>query len=256
MIYFLTPLSAQSSVSDWRLVCELLRETLRSLENQVSEKFQSYICCHDIPDFAKELDERFHFILHPFVAPVSALSVEGVNNGVRDGMLKRDVALFHSDPNPDDFVVLLDADDLYHRELVKDLESLHAFDCVLFENGYEFCHKSRRLLGRRDMVSRTCSSFALKAKFLRLPNSLSEDDLRTTLYHDVWHSNVREYLVREDISFHVIESPRVIYKTNTSLNHSDYFRKGIVAQLKQRLKFFFGRKLTSSDREKFGFLKP
>ncbi len=205
-----------------------------------------------MPDFAAKLDERFVFVPHPFPPPVSAYANTGTNSGLRDLMLKRDVALYMAQPEDEDFVAILDADDLYHRDLVSDLESCGSADVFLMEQGYEFCQKTHRLLERSDMVSRTSSSFAMRAQHLRIPTSLDEKNLVGSLYHEVWHSNLPHYLKENSLSVVAAKAPRVVYRVNTSLNRSDAFRKESLKRVRQRLKFFVGRKVSERDRYNFG----
>tara|TARA_B100000927_G_scaffold291119_1_gene292015 strand:- start:15574 stop:16341 length:768 start_codon:yes stop_codon:yes gene_type:complete len=253
MIFFLTPLVAERSVSNWELTCELLKRTLGSLENQSAPDFQSIVCCHDIPDFAANLDERFQFIEHPFAPPEDARTISTKNSGLWDMMLKRDVALYRANPDPDDFVILLDADDLVHRSVVAEIAPLIEFDGVLMNNGYELCHKWRRLLRRNNMVGRSGTSFALSGRIIRPPISLEEPDLTNTLYHSVWHSNVIEYLEDGSHAHKYLDGERVIYRTNTTLNHSDCYRSGaLIRSAKHRLKFLLGRPVSKRDLANFG----
>lgn len=249
---FITALAARDSVRDWDSTCLFLRETLFSLEQQSSPNFRSIICCHQVPDFAAQLDERFLFVRHPFPPPDSAYANTGKNSGLRDLMLKRDVALYTAQPEKDDLVAILDADDLYHRDLVSDFESCGSADAFLMERGYEFCQKTHRLLERSDMVSRTSSSFAMRAQHLRIPSSLDEQNLVGSLYHEVWHSNLPNFLKLNSLSVIAAKEPRVVYRVNTSLNRSDAFRKQLLERIRQRLKFFLGRRVSDRDRYNFG----
>ena len=252
MIHFLTPLAAKKSVVNWELTCDLLHRTIQSLQNQTCSEFRSIICCHDIPQFAEGLDERFQFVEHPFNPPEDARTISGENNGVRDMMLKRDVALYFADPDPGDFLFLLDADDLLHTDVVREIVALPETNGVLLNSGYEFCQRSKRLLQRSNMVSRSGTSFALSGRLVVPPSSLDEEDLKKTLYHSVWHSNVIEYLEEGSHPHTYLEGERVIYRTNTSLNHSDWFRRGkLIRTAKHRLKYMLGRRVTPEDKKNF-----
>lgn len=253
MIFFLTPIPARASVIDWPLTCSLLRQTLHSLENQSSGEFRSIVCCHDIPPFASQLDERFRFVEHPFPAPSQASSLTGENNGVRDMMLKRDVALYYAQPSESDFVMLLDADDLLHRSVVDEVNGLADTRGVLLEHGYEFCCITRRLLKRDNMVGRSGSSFLLRGDLVRPPASLAVEELEKTIYHTVWHSNVEKHLLDHKLSYQTLSECRTIYRTNTRLNHSDWYRRGrLIRTLRHRVKFLLGRKVSAEDLRDYG----
>ena len=249
--YYLTALAAKDSVRDWDLTCLLLQETLFSLEQQSSPNFRSIVCCHDIPAFASKLDSRFTFLTHPYAPPSNAYANTGQNNGIRDMMLKRDVALHAASPAASDWVVLLDADDLFHRNLTSELEQQTAAQGALLEHGYELCQKSRKLLPRRDMVGRTTSSFALRGGFVRTPQSADECDLKKSIYHEVWHSNVRQYLQANLLAVWEPQAPRVIYRVNTTLNRSDWYRVSKMRRWRHHLKFLLGRKVSDADRSDF-----
>jgi hypothetical protein len=242
MIYFLTPLAAKKSVSDWDLTCELLKQTLGSLQNQTDGEFRSIVCCHNVPDFAKELDNRFLFVNHPFPAPDKALSISGTNCGARDMVLKRDVALYYAQPGPDDFVMLLDADDLLHCKLTQEIKALSkSIEAVTIDHGYEMCYYSKRLLRRTNMVDKSTSTWCLKGRYMKTPKLLLENELNSSIYHTVWHSNFYQFLADKKIPYQKLQEPRMIYLVNTSLNISDTFRKSVLMKCKQKMKFSIGR---------------
>lgn len=246
-VHFVTPLAAKSSVKDWQLTCHLLRQTLASLENQTIGNFTSTVCCHDVPEFARDLDARFRFVECPTSPPPDAQSISGTNSGVADMMAKRDTALFYARPAKEDFVVVLDADDLFSKDLVGILETTQDADGVTFDVGYEFCHMSKRLFLRRDMVGRTSSSFALSGWVISAPKSLSKEDREQSLFHTVWHSNVAAYLKNRQLKHIKLSEPTVVYRTNTGLNMSDFYRANLFRAMRHRIKFLIGRKITAED---------
>jgi hypothetical protein len=249
MIHFITPLAAKQSVKDWELTCWLLRQTLGSLENQIDPGFTATICCHDIPSFAAGLDDRFRFIVSPFSPPTSTITSSGQNNGLRDMYLKRDMALYHSGAKPNEFVVLLDGDDLYHKNVVRELTEISPLvKGVVMKEGYELCHRSKRLFHRTDINHRTASSFGLRAELLRLPTSLNEEDLEKTLLHEVYHGNVVEFLETNQYPHAFLDGPRTIYVKNTNLNRSDRLRTSLLQKLKHGLGFYLaGRRVRKQD---------
>ncbi|MEM6910432.1 MAG: glycosyltransferase family A protein [Verrucomicrobiota bacterium] len=253
MIHFITPLAAKSAVRDWSLTCTLLRQTLASLENQESPDFRITVACHDKPDFASGLDDRFQFVEAPFDPPHDAKTIRGENSGLRDADLKRDVALYHSGANGEDFVMPLDADDLLHVRVVAELADLASeVDGALLNQGYEFCYISKRLVYRRNMVDRTSSSFALRGRLLSIPKSLDIADLQKTLWHTVYHSKVIAWLEASGLRNESLEGPRVIYSTNTSTNLSDFYRHSIRRRLSHRAKFYIiGRGVQHRDKVDF-----
>ena len=241
MIHFITPFVAKDSIDNWDLAALLLRQTLDSPANQSDPEFNSVICCHDIPDFAKDYDERFKFVEHPS-PPQSAKTVTGEFSGICDADWKRDVSLFHCDPEDQDFVMPIDADDLIHRDVVSELKNADGFEAVFINNGYEFCFKSRRLLERNNMVKRTSTSFALRAHLLNKPSSLDKSSLSKTLYHTVYHSNVIEFIEENSLPHKYLTTPSSVYRTNTSTNISDFFRRGhLLRSTRHRLKFLLGK---------------
>jgi hypothetical protein len=257
LVHFITPLAAKDSVKNWRLTCELLRQSLGSLENQTSAAFKATVCCHDLPEFARELDSRFNFVTSPYPPPSDAQTLRGGNSGLRDQTLKRDIALLHSGAEPDDLVMLLDADDLYHKSLVGVLENISVdVKGVVIPEGFEFCYQSKRMVKRKDINHRTASSFGLRAKLLNIPISHSETELSKSLYREVWHSNVEAFLQTNHLKHVYLRGPKTVYVTNTSLNFSDFYRTTMVRKLKHWGKFYLiGRRLTQLDRTEFGITR-
>lgn len=254
MIHFITPLAAKKSVKNWPLTCQLLQQTLGSLENQDFPSFQATICCHDIPDFATTLDSRFKFVVSPYPPPSDARTLTGENSGLHDQTLKRDIALMNCGAQSDDLVMLLDADDLYHRCLVGELNQTAAdVQAVIISKGYELCYRSKRMVKRSDINHRTASSFGLRAHLLNIPISHDEKDLSASLYRKVWHSNLEVYLKENSLKCIYMPEPRTVYVTNTTLNFSDFYRTTLIRRIKHWSKFYLiGHPITKIQLDEFG----
>ena len=122
-VVFLLPLVRREQVSDWSLVEDNLLKTLMSFVNQSDPNWIAIICGQDRPSLPN--DERIHFL--PFDQPITGND--------KWAKLAKLVEYFPKLARPSGYVMTFDADDLAHRDLVKQYLSIQHPNGYLIEQG-------------------------------------------------------------------------------------------------------------------------
>ena len=122
-VVFLLPLVRRKQVSDWSLVEDNLLKTLMSFVNQSDPNWIAIICGQDRPSLP--IDERIHFL--PFDQPITGND--------KWAKLAKLVEYFPKLARPSGYVMTFDADDLAHRDLVKQYLSIQHPNGYLIEQG-------------------------------------------------------------------------------------------------------------------------
>ena len=122
-VVFLLPLVRRKQVSDWSLVEDNLLKTLMSFVNQSDPNWIAIICGQDRPSLPN--DKRIHFL--PFDQPITGND--------KWAKLAKLVEYFPKLARPSGYVMTFDADDLAHRDLVKQYLSIQHPNGYLIEQG-------------------------------------------------------------------------------------------------------------------------
>jgi hypothetical protein len=122
-VVFLLPLVRREHVSDWSLVEDNLLKTLMSFVNQSDPNWIAIICGQDRPSLPN--DERIKFL--PFDQPITGND--------KWAKLAKLVEYFPKLARPSGYVMTFDADDLAHRDLVKQYLSIQHPNGYIIEHG-------------------------------------------------------------------------------------------------------------------------
>ena len=122
-VVFLLPLVRREHVSDWSLVEDNLLKTLMSFVNQSDPNWIAIICGQDRPSLPN--DERIQFL--PFDQPITGND--------KWAKLAKLVEYFPKLARPSGYVMTFDADDLAHRDLVKQYLSIQHPNGYIIEHG-------------------------------------------------------------------------------------------------------------------------
>ena len=168
---FAIALKPKSASSDWQLVENNLRRTIRSA--RASDPTASVlVACHDEPEL-RDVSDGVTAVRVPFSEPASPA------DGGRDKSAKRRhaAAWLRETMHDDDavYVMFLDADDLVHRDLVAHVRSGREPSYVV-RSGYIADLERGLVRKRRTEFDKTCgSSFVFRFARAELPTSW--DDL-------------------------------------------------------------------------------
>jgi hypothetical protein len=170
---FAIPLKPRSACADWDLAQANLRRTIRSAQAAVgSAAVGIVVACHDEPDLADAAAPDVHVLSVPFTEPPH------IRDGGRDKAKKRRfIGAWLREALTGDalYVMLLDADDLVHKEVVRHVLS-YGHGSYLVEDAYSLDLASGLLQHRRQGFDwARGSSFVCRFTPAELPSST--DDL-------------------------------------------------------------------------------
>jgi hypothetical protein len=158
--FFSIPLAPKRDERSWRRASALLSDTLASLQQQTDADWRAVIAGHDRPDIAALSDPRITFIEVDW--PQAASHTAGVTDSGR----KREATLQHIRGAGGGYVMMLDADDLVHRNLVAYVRRDMNPYGYIFDKGYQehYPTGSMRALPTRGDIPpfhRICGSCAV-----------------------------------------------------------------------------------------------
>jgi hypothetical protein len=155
-VAFLIPFASRRVKSRWEIACVHLRQTLRSIQNSISENYCVVVAGHEAPDFDIEFDSRFRFLSLNHPLPCHEDHTAAL---VQDKLAKIAAAWDYAKSawNPR-YVMKLDADDLISSKLVDWLDHANGEVSYLIEHGWVWRSESRYLIERTEYFDRTCGS--------------------------------------------------------------------------------------------------
>ncbi len=247
MFTFGTPLISKAAAVDWDKTVALLNDTLGSLAQQTDKRFRSLIACHDIPEIREEFK--------PFVTylPVDTPIPKEIMEMRRDkGRKKREIAMRLRSLGGG-YLMILDADDLVHKDLVKYALEANAPHGYIVKNGYMVysgAEYALPLTGDFNQQCGSCGIFRLNVE--DLPKDVSDEGS----YYDTFgsHRTWEEKAKADGRPMQAVPFPAVIYLRSPDITISGRFFpeigwRGIKKQVKLLLK---RRRITPAMRADFG----
>jgi len=257
MLYFVIPLRAASTTSDWLGVCRLLERTLASACGQLHDSYRVVIVCHDRP-LGVHIPDHCEFVDVSFPPPL----LEPTDNGR--------VRLFrmHSDKGrkllrglervrsvPESYVMFLDADDLVSNRLAGFVAEHAGSNGWFIDRGYRMDEKFRHVVFWRRRFYEECgSSYVIRSSLApfpeRLDDTLDFKDYFVRRY--VGHAYVRDDLAKRGTPLDPLPFYGAIYSFNgQNIYASEYRRSDSLWRNAARL-VLKGRWVTSPLRREFG----
>lgn len=251
MLYFGIPLISKEAATDWNLVTRLLQRTLASVFNSNDAQFNVIIACHDIPEIPDAYRGRVHFVQVDTPTPGSDDGLSGRWERRRDRSLKRmRIAQYMRACEPG-YLMLLDADDLIDKNLVRYVHERSATSGYIVKQGYRFDVASRKLWFASDF-DRICGSCGI---FWFNKDDLPRDDDDRNCYfkqfkaHRTWEATAASY----GRPLQRVDYPAMIYTRNSG---SSTFRrsklhvlrsKGLRKVMQRKRNRLFGRVEVTED---------
>jgi hypothetical protein len=153
-VFFLVSLVAKSKTRDWSITCTHLYRTIDSILQQSDPNFEIIICGHDKPS-AIPSDSRITFITYQ---PEQFPSTWEIEPGTGDKGAKRaqSIALLEGSRDCDGYLFGVDADDIFHPDLVSYVRNSNNGRGYILEKGYKVDIASRNVeeLGARAIFAR------------------------------------------------------------------------------------------------------
>lgn len=215
---FLIPLKPKAKVSDWQLISHLLRNTCLSLKNQSNQCFVAIIAGHDRPlGLEKVIDEKIHFTKVNYGIEVSEEKPR------RDKFWKVCFAGTEAEKFNPKFHMILDADDLVHKNLVQEVASKSDFQSIILNHGWEFDLKLKLALKRKNLHLRCGSTFILRSDTFPLPIEHNWKEWSKMPHLKTPHQDMETWMLKNKINFCYSDLPAILYIKGHGYNLSDAF---------------------------------
>jgi hypothetical protein len=182
---FIIPLKSSKNDKDWDLTCKLLNQTLSSIEGQTTTDHHTFIVCNEMPKITANSDKT------------SILSTDICIEGEythKKGCLDKQQKVYYGllkarELNPH-YVMIVDADDLIHRDLLSYCHNQSGYDGFILNKGYVLPFGHKHMTKRNDFHLLSASSviFSYNQDYFQNQNDVRSDFLNyhmTNTPHDV-----------------------------------------------------------------------
>lgn len=161
MFYFAIPFRSKSTSKNWEDVCQLLKNTIKSISGSGVD-YKIIVACHDKPNFFEDLDSsRVEFIQVSHQVPVDKSGYMADKTSKKNAARKRILSL----AGPGDFFMFMDADDLVSKDFFEQVEAAYHknpdADDLTFYAGYVYDVGRKKLSyldGVKKFFYRNCGS--------------------------------------------------------------------------------------------------
>lgn len=236
MFVFLTSLIHPDASEDYQLKVELLKKTLTSLSHQKNKNFKVIVAVNEISNL-EEFPKFVDFILLDTPVPESYKNTKKITyEDIRsDKGIKLSAALLASKKYNPHYVMVIDADDFVHINLVETiLNSQDEVDLFFVEKGYEISLKEIAYRNLDNFHEKCGSCFIFKSDLLRLNDrEIKEYELINTQkvkeqFNNFFitklmgsHKFSKNFFEKYHKKIQSIPYRAVMYNVNTGVNHSN-----------------------------------
>ena len=207
---------------------------------------------HEYPELENMFDDRLSVILMD----------EPVNQntpGQRqyDKLRKSHRGLLAAADGGAEFIMVCDADDLIHRDLVRTVERHRPKHGFFVERGYGY-HAAARRLFAIDHLPKVCNTaHVLRFESAGIPTSMDRSEERASVLLHVTHGEIRDEMGRRGTPLNVYPERGVVYLVahggnNSGLRPTGYSARRLRLRVKSLIRY---RPLTKSVRGAFS-LEP
>lgn len=255
------PLKSKKVSKDWSLTCYNLLRTLNSIANQSNANFRAVIVGHDEPEFFKNSTYKTKKIIYseleelpPPIETTSTSANQLLYEKDRCTKILKGIRLLRELDIGIDYWFPLDADDLIHRDFVKEISSLNVnndLDAIILNRGYIF-YNSKWVFNRENNFSLYCGSSAIIHDNL-IPKKLkiTHESYQNFLFGEIPHTNMYNKLIQKKLKVIVPKKRLILYCKDNGENISDFTSPNrIFYSLKRALKIkakkiYFNKNLMS-----------
>ncbi|WP_345752729.1 hypothetical protein [Microbacterium rhizophilus] len=172
MLAFITSLRHPDNAADYPRIESLLAETLASISQQSSDDYVVIVVGNREPSFI--LPPRTHFVPVDFAPPAATNGLHADRDGfVRDKGTKIGIGLLAARAHHPSHVMIFDADDFVHRDLVQFVRREVGAPGWVIDKGWIYS-RARNGYRRQDGFNRTCgTSYIIPFDAYRVPEGLS-----------------------------------------------------------------------------------
>ncbi len=247
MLAFITSLRHPRNAVDYSRVEELLLETLHSVTQQTSDDFVVIVVGNREPSV--ELPDKVHFVKVSYGPPAPRDVRVSRSPFIRDKGTKIGVGLIKALEFDPDYVMIFDADDFVHRDLVQFVGERPGRPGWVIDEGWMYS-RNRRAVRPISDFNRTCgTSFIIPFDVYGVPTDLdvtaSKAEIREAYGERIskiigahkwaveWHAERGRVLER-------LPFPGAVYHVDTGENHSRNELSGRAKPISRALAAEFG----------------
>ncbi|WOF22360.1 hypothetical protein N8K70_13325 [Microbacterium betulae] len=243
MMAFITSMRHPDNADDYAYNETLLSATLASLEQQTSDDYIVIIVGNRAPSFP--LPQRTRFVEVDFEPPARVNGPHADRSGfVKDKGTKIGAGLLAAREHEPDWVMIFDADDFVHRDLVAFVETRPGSDGWVIDRGWIYS-RSRNGYRRQEAFNRTCgTSYIIPFDAYNVPPDLSIHSTQEALlaaYGDVLpnimgaHRNAETWHRAHGRTLRSLPFRGAVYHVDTGENHSGKALAGVIRPLDAQL---------------------
>lgn len=254
------PLKSKKVSENWELTSKLLEETILSIRNQSSDAYKVVVVGHEEPVLSQESKSLIDFISCDFgfrrINHTGEINHYKQIDYILDKNRKLALGLKWLEERSSDYYMVLDADDLIHKDLVSFVVENKHQNGYIINSGYEFFVNRKKLIKRQDMANICGSTTIIHKNLFALPSEISDNTMASIPWCYLSHSHMESYFKEKGFPLRSIPFPALLYKLAHGQNASDEFRGGLKSRLKLKAKLLLkGETLRSEVYYNFG-LRP
>jgi hypothetical protein len=256
---FIIPLKSKIVSTDWTVTCGLLDQTLKSLKNQTSQDFVVIVVGHEKPDLSIEWNQQYQFASSPFtlaslkIKPGTEIHSYLDINYNTDKLQKLAVGLQILALACPDYYMMLDADDILHKEFVSYVGNTKAANGYIARLGYEYYLKQRKLIASENLHKICGSTTVIHHSHMLVPQTLDEAGVGSMIWSKISHADMEDVFLRSGTPLQPMPFPSVLYVLNHGQNASNEFRRKTKHYLRTTLKIILkGRRIPARIAQDFG----
>lgn len=253
MVHFIIPLRSRITTKDWESVSLLLKGTVEGILNQTCENYSVTIVGDEEPEVKLSNHSRLQFLKHNLPSPEKQFSDDGRNLYLRNRRQKLCYGVHHVQPEMEDYIFPVDADDRISSKLVEFLDEAPSRPCWYLASGIKVHYKLRRFIPINDLVQQTSSSCILRAKECGIPTEAKPASYSNCYWFLGNHKTFLMDMAEKKIEPKAIPFCAGAYILGSNLNLSNKYRDTFARRLKFIAPFFIkGKMYRSRQEDEFG----
>lgn len=204
---FLIAIKAPEVAASWPALSKAFERTLRSVCAQTCRDYRVLVVCNRLPDI-RFSSERVTVIERNFPSPGSDYSQK-----IEDKKKKIVTALIHLADRPPEYVMVVDADDCVHRDLVAFASAQSGKAGWYFKSGFEYNEQSKMIRRHVNNFYRLCgTSFMIRYDHLRFQTDFEPTaELGANDRFITGHPFVKSDLAERGVAIEPLPFPGAVY---------------------------------------------
>lgn len=235
MLAFITSLRHPDNSADYERVERLLQETLHSIRAQTSDDYVVIVVGNRVPAFP--LPDRMRFVQVDFPAPAPAAGPQTDRAAfVWDKGTKIGIGLIAASEYDPDYVMIFDADDFLHRDLVRFVRDHPSEAGWVISRGVVYSRR-RNVYRQKNHFNRSCgTSYIVAYDAYGVPQHLTPSATQGVVADGFGdrlnrilgaHREALEWFAGHGVQLRRLPFRGAVYQVDTGENHSGQSLHGV-----------------------------